>query len=289
MAVNLLAPAFQVAVPGATVIPPLMWRPEPAFRDSVVTAPRHRDGVVIHYPGVARSSSIHDAAEHARKIQWNYRNDPERLYDIGYNFVVDQSGRIAVGRGLYRSASQGTTTGNERYLGIQVAVDHDDGLTEFQVLSVQRLIHVLRTRHGYGNAIRGHKDIKPTTCPGKQIYDWMLAGGFEPKPETWPENRFNPWAGRYGPLPTAAKPTLTGGEGPDNYVVSYLQGVLINEFGQVITDPNGTYAWSTVGAVLNMKRWYNATKPPGAPAMDPSTGNVGPLEWSYVDFAALGG
>lgn len=75
----------------------------------------------------------------------------------------------------------------------------------------------------------------------------------------------------------------------NNYVVSYLQGVLINRFAAVI-DPaeKDDFGWNTVSAVANMKTWFNATRPPGAPLMDTSNFNVGEYEWKYVDWAARG-
>jgi len=285
MVVYLGAPAFQLPVPGLTAITPAQWNPAPDFRDQITAKPGKKIGVVIHYPGIIAGDypRIHDCAAAARATQLSYRNDPDRGYDIGYNYVVDQPGRVAVARGLYRSAANGTTDSNSWYLAIQILVDPDEGLTPYQVLSTQRIIHWLRTTQGYGLAVLGHRNVKSTSCPGDQIYAWLKAGVFDPKPEEWPENKFNPWAGRYGALPDTVKPTLHGGE-IENYVVSYLQGVLINEMGQVITDPNGTYGWSTVGAVMNMKLWHNATKPPERPSMDPGTGTISQFEWDYLDF-----
>jgi hypothetical protein len=285
MTVNLAVHQFQLQVPGLTVVTPQAWVPDPSFRDSVPAAPKKKVGVVIHYPGVIEGNykEIHDVVAAVRGQQASYRRT--RGYDLGYNYVVDQQGRTAVVRGLYKSAANGTTDGNNWYLAIQILVDPDEGLNAFNVLAVQRIIHHLRTVEGYDPAILGHRNVKPTGCPGDQIYAWMKAGGFEPKPEEWPENRFNPWAGRYGPLPSTPKPTLHGGE-TGNYVVSYLQGVLINEFGQVITDPDGTYGWSTVSGVLNMKTWFNATKPPDAASMV-TNGEVDTYVWNYLDYVAL--
>jgi hypothetical protein len=283
MAVNLGAPAFQINAPGISVFTPQEWTPSPAYRDTVPVIPRRRLGVVIHYPGVISGDypQIHNCVEAARSQQASYRRT--RGYDLGYNYMVDQGGNVAVVRGRYRSAANGTTDGNENYLAIQILVDPDEGLNAFQVLSVQRIVFWLRTAHDYGLALIGHRNVKATSCPGDQIYAWLKAGGFEPKPEEWPENVFNPWAGRYGPLPDTVKPTLVGGE-QDNYVVAYLQGVLINEMGQVITDPEGTYGWSTVSAVINMKTWYNAVRPPNLPPMDPGSGEIALYEWNYLDF-----
>jgi hypothetical protein len=288
MAVNLAAHQFQLPVPGLTVVTPQMWTPTPAFRDQTATAPTKKIGVVIHYPGnVSNDPKIHDVVASVRAGQLSYRADPNRGYDYGYNYVVDQTGRTAVVRGLYKSAANGTTDGNNWYLAIQIAVDPDEGLNGFNVLAVQRIIYHLRTVEGYGLAILGHRNIKGTACPGEQIYQWLKAGGFEPRPEEWPENRFNPWAGRYGTWPTKPKAILHGGEGPTNLDVSYMQGVLINEFGQVITDPDGTYGWSTVSAVVNMKTWFNATRPQTMAPMNPGVGTIDLYEWNYLDYVAL--
>lgn len=290
MTVNLMAAGFQVAPAGLTNIPPSIWTPNPPFRDTVPVMPARRLGVVIHYPGIVAGDypSIHDVAQAARKQQAAYRARPApQNYDLGYNSLVDQSGRHAIIRGLYRSAANGTNAANEAYYAIEILVDPDEGLTYFQVLAVQRIIHFLRTSKGYGNVILGHREVKATACPGDQIFAALKANWFEPNPAAWPENVFNPWQGAYGPLPTASKPVLTGGEGPNNYVVGYLQGVLINEASQVITDPDGTYGWSTVSAVVNMKTWYNATKPPTQPPMNPATGTIGPVEWAYIDSLAV--
>ena len=190
MAVNLDAPQFQLPVAHLTVVTPQQWQPNPAYRDQTATKPTKKVGVVIHYPGyIGNNSTIFDVVESVRKGQLSYRNDPNRGYDYGYNYVVDQTGRVAVVRGLYKSAANGTTDSNNWYLAIQIAVDRDHGLTAAQTLSVQRIIHHLRTVEGYDPAVIGHRNVKGTACPGDPIYAVVKAGGFEPKPETWPENQ----------------------------------------------------------------------------------------------------
>lgn len=285
-----MAAGFQFWAPGLTIIPPSVWQPSPAFRDTVPVFPRNRLGVVLHYPGIIGGDypAIHNAAEAARKQQLSYRNDPRRGYDLGYNYLVDQAGRVAVVRGRYRSAANGTSSSNDSYLAIEILVDPDEGLNAFQALSVQRIIYALRHDYGYGNTILGHRNVKATSCPGEQIYAWMVAGGFEPKPEQWPENAFNPWEGRYGPLPDQPKPMLVPGM-INNYVVSYLQGVLINRMSAVIAvAEKDDFGYNTVTAVHNMKTWFNATKPPDAPPMNTDNFNVGDYEWRYVDWMARG-
>ena len=152
--------------------------PTAPFRGTESVLPTKKLGFVVHHPGVDQFRYIWDAREAAREIQRQYL--ATRKYSIGYNWVVDLAGRIAVARGWYRSAANGTDLGNGGYNAILVLIDKDDAVTEAARLAVQQIVHYGRTVHGYEDEIVGHQEIKATACPGP-LMPLVRAGAFEPQ------------------------------------------------------------------------------------------------------------
>lgn len=280
MAVNLQTEAFEFEIPYASTVRPSSWLPAPAFRDSVPSLLQHKVGVVFHYPGATGQYGHADNVVAAlRSVQAYYR--ASRGYDIGYNAMIDQSGRIGIARGLYRSAANGSATDNNSFFAINLLIDYDSPPTLAQIVASQRLVHVLRTRYGYGQVVKGHQELKATACPSAPVMELIRAGAFEPRPSSWPENVFNPEQDVYGLLPSTVKPPLHGGEGPGSYVVEYLQGVLHHRASQhqLVMPFSGLFDWTLVGAVINLRAIANIPQRPGDPIVDQRV-------WDVVDMLA---
>lgn len=98
--------------------------------------------------------------------------------DIAYNYLIDVSGRVFVGRGLNRG---GATRGrNSKSVAICLIGNYEkDEVTDGQFGAVTDLINWL-----IGNGtlesnpdVRMHRDVKNTACPGSNTAERMFPGG----------------------------------------------------------------------------------------------------------------
>lgn len=200
-------PPLQISIPHASaLIQTAEWiDPKFPFRGTEFVLPKKKLGWVIHYPGTSNLGRyLNDPVAWARAIQIDYLGS--RGYSGGYNYIVGRLGEILVMRGRYRSAANGTNDSNESYLAVQVMVDDEHGITDAQVLAIQRLIQDSQDRDGYGSTIVGHQTIKSTSCPGAEIEAMVVAGRFQPLPASWPENIVVPPPKPIPPTPAPPTP-----------------------------------------------------------------------------------
>lgn len=138
-------------------------------------------------------------------------------YAIGYNWAVFESGRIYELRGFkYRCAANGTTAFNEPSTAILVITGFTEVPTEAQVQSVRNLCFDLNTVYGRQLEHKGHRDWKPTECPGNIQYKLVKSGYYLPVDE---------------PITTEPEPTLPVGK--------EFNGMLFNCF-------EGTARWTVL-------------------------------------------
>lgn len=107
--------------------------------------------------------------------------DPEPFSDIGYHYLVDRD-RYIDGRDVYRgrqaqrdgSLSLGAHTAghNEGNIGIAVLGDYThQAFTPRQLKVLEDLAAWLCYTYGLpSEAIKGHRDLSSTTCPGDNLY-----------------------------------------------------------------------------------------------------------------------
>lgn len=135
-------------------------------------SPRSVREFFIHWPGEAgQFTGITAERERAivRETQDYHMDAPDhRWNDIGYSFLVFQSGRIYRGRGMdWVPAGQlGHNTGT-------VAVccmigEHDDPNTAL-IRSVESLKHFCEHRAGHSLKVRPHSAVTQTSCPGPAL------------------------------------------------------------------------------------------------------------------------
>ena len=138
------------------------WGAEPAIR--TLPASKRLKGVCLHWMGFA----IHDdPLVVVKSIQRNHMGPPKNWWDIAYNEMISQQGEVIEGRGLTtRSGANGNTTLNRQFLAIGLLIGPGQTPTEDMVTAVRERIAVVRAFQPQANKIVGHKDLKPTTCPG---------------------------------------------------------------------------------------------------------------------------
>ena len=140
-----------------------------------------------------------DPARRMRQIQ-AYHIDNNGWCDIGYHFVVSQSGQVYEARRDERAPAAhvgGQNTGN---VGICFIGNYEEAeVPEAQFAAAARIMGWVRTTHGVPasrDAIRGHQEWpeQQTACPGRNLLrrlDELIArsegGGVEPPPPPPPD------------------------------------------------------------------------------------------------------
>ncbi|MCQ9706592.1 peptidoglycan-binding protein [Streptomyces sp. BSP1] len=160
-------------------------------------APSRRTEFFVHYDGGHRVTATGNAVPQA--IDRQHR--AQGWAGIGYNFVVDQDGRVFEGRGWDRQGAH-CPGHNISGLGVQIAVGGDQQPTEAALAACRALYDEACRRAGRTLAKRGHRDGIATLCPGDTLYAWVKAG--------MPAKGYTPAPGGGGTAPTTpARYTVT--------------------------------------------------------------------------------
>jgi hypothetical protein len=195
-------PALQ---PLMTETPTIVTRAEWGANEAIRRAPpRYADGVhlaIVHHTAGSNSYSSSQSASIVRAIEL-YHVEANGWNDIGYNFLVDKYGQIFEGRygGMTRAVigahAQGFNVGS---VGIALLGNYNGGRPtaaaraalvsllawRLDLAHVDPLSKVVRVSDGNPrypagrrvtlNAISGHRDTGPTSCPGTNLYAQLPA------------------------------------------------------------------------------------------------------------------
>jgi hypothetical protein len=157
------------------------WQARP--RGSGSTTPFDPLGVCIHWEGAGWAWPwAHTTCDDKVRAIQNYHMDVRGWSDIAYNFLGCPHGYVFEGRGLNRrSAANGGTDQNTYWYAVQCLWGSRSGSPPGALLVAGRdAIDYCRNRGGAGIALRGHRDLKSTDCPGDQLYSWMKRGAPRP-------------------------------------------------------------------------------------------------------------
>jgi len=194
-----------VLQPLMTETPTIVTRAEWGANEAIRRAPpRYAAGVhfaIVHHTAGSNSYSASRSASIVRAIEL-YHVEANGWNDIGYNFLVDKYGQIFEGRygGMTRAVigahAQGFNVGSA---GIALLGNYDGArptaaaraallsllawrLDLAHVDPLSKVVHVSdgNPRYPAGtkvtlNAISGHRDIGPTSCPGTNLYAQLPA------------------------------------------------------------------------------------------------------------------
>ncbi|MGZ4257703.1 MAG: peptidoglycan recognition protein family protein [Gaiellaceae bacterium] len=189
-----------VLQPLMTETPTMVTRAEWGADESIRRAPpRYADGVhfaIVHHTAGSNSYSASQSASIVRAIEL-YHVEANGWNDIGYNFLVDKYGQIFEGRygGMTRAVIGAHALGfNVGSAGIALLGNYDDARPtaaaraalvsllawRLDLAHVDPLSKVVRVSEGNPrypagttvtlNAISGHRDTGPTSCPGANLY-----------------------------------------------------------------------------------------------------------------------
>lgn len=152
---------------------------------------------IIHH--TATTGNLDDPKQAIRDIYY-YHSITRAWGDIGYNYIIDQQGKIYEGRfGGEGVIGAHSGPGNNGSIGIAILGNYEDAdVPEKVVAAVSSLIGEKSRLHAIDpmgkstfrgedmQNIFGHKDIMATTCPGINLYEKLpviriIAGQWEKK------------------------------------------------------------------------------------------------------------
>lgn len=173
---------------------------------SVVRVPwSSRKEFVVHHSAGPKNQSV-------KAIQ-NFHMDGNGWSDIGYNFLVDEDGKVYEGRGWL---VVGAHAPNHNTSGIGVCFIGNNNPTDAAKEAIRDLYEEANRRAGRKLKVLGHRDVYPTSCPGSKLYDWLKDGMPRPKKKKEKEQ---------GGSVLSELPTLTvGDKGYDVKTVRWLLG-----------------------------------------------------------------
>lgn len=178
------------------ILPRTTWTSLANGRAGRPLDPRRVKGIALHYPadGNVKNAGLtqNEIAVKLRSYRTHHVN--KGWADIGYNFAVDQAGRVWNLTGWNIGAHAGTQ-GNPTYVGVLLVL----GNTEQPSTSMINALRAFRTenllaKYPKATDVKGHQQIpgNSTACPGKPVLDLiaskqLLDAAPKPKPKPVPE------------------------------------------------------------------------------------------------------
>lgn len=136
-----------------------------APRDRNTTSWTHRTGFVVHHSAGPSSQSV-------KTIQ-NYHMNSRGWDDVGYNFLIDRHGRIYEGRGwtVIGAHAKGHNTSN---IGVCVIGNYTDTAPNEEIKDALAWLYAEANRRASKTlAIRTHRMVGSTACPGDKLHAWV--------------------------------------------------------------------------------------------------------------------
>lgn len=157
---------------GYELVPRRAWTDQPI-------GPNHEmmngvERITIHHTDEHGDMAGMPDTEVLRKIE-RYHRETRRWAAIAYHYLVGKDGRVYEGRpAQFQGAHCGDNTHN---LGISVIGDcHHNLPLPRQLSALKAFLDDQRKRHDVPlRRVYGHRELKPTICPGDRLQAWVLA------------------------------------------------------------------------------------------------------------------
>jgi hypothetical protein len=194
------APRPGTLVPALAVRPPIVtragWHADESLRRAPPLYASELKMVFVHHTDTATSAPCSESARIVRAI-YAYHVRVNGWNDIGYNFLVDKCGTVFEGRyggmtkpvigaqtggfntysagiaviGTYTSARppHAAVAALERLIAWRLDVAHVNPVARVEMVSAGNPRY-RRGRHVVLDAVSGHRDGYPTSCPGSALY-----------------------------------------------------------------------------------------------------------------------
>ena len=154
------------------IVPRSAWTDAPVGDNADPMGPiRH---LTVHHTGEHLSSTGIADRELLRRIDHHHQANLGWAA-IGYHLLIGADGTVYEGRPLRWQGAHCGGSNNCNNIGISVIGEFDANLpSAAQLRTLRRLLGDLRTRYDLGiREVYGHRDWKPTTCPGDALYAWL--------------------------------------------------------------------------------------------------------------------
>ena len=154
------------------------WGARPPKSSRTLTNPTH---LTYHWrgnPPVVVPPSLESESRAVRAIQ-TFHMVTRGWADIAYSGVIGQSGNWYDGRGWdIRTAAQGTNPGNSTSHAFMFLIGPGQAPSDKALETAAHIYETAVTRYPSVEAV-GHRDWKATQCPGDDVYQWILDGGYD--------------------------------------------------------------------------------------------------------------
>lgn len=195
----------------ATILKRSEWTSTPNRRAGRTLLPSEVTAIALHYPGTGNIRHEGESKDYTAKRLRVWRDlhirAPRSWADIGYNYAVDQAGRIWYLTGLNRGAHAGTAEANRESVGVLLIVGDKEQPTQAMIDAVRSLRAEILKELPKATEVRPHSSYTATGCPGDPVRKLIADGVFtgksaaQPKPDPeddewvrWFESRFlNLW------------------------------------------------------------------------------------------------
>ena len=129
---------------------------------------RRIKGVCIHYAGYNIKA---DPKTTLGNIQ-NYHLDAKGWFDIAYNIAVGLDGSVWELRGLeVENGAQGGRKWNRSYVAVSALLGPAQEPTEEMIEGIKEAVSLVRERYPEAREVIGHRELKPTSCPGDPLQE----------------------------------------------------------------------------------------------------------------------
>ncbi|XP_030075528.1 peptidoglycan recognition protein 1 [Microcaecilia unicolor] len=135
-----------------------------------------RPMAIIHHTVTPSCYSLASCKRQLLGMQ-NYHMNSQKWCDIGYNFLIGEDGQVYEGRGWYRVGVHAGNV-NPSSIGIAFIGNFSNRLPNSKAINAAKnLIQcaVSRNRLRSNYALRGHRNVMNTACPGNTLYRNILA------------------------------------------------------------------------------------------------------------------
>lgn len=177
-----IGPVRQIAtVPAPRIITRAQWGADESLKSGSADFADLRTLIVHH---TVTTNDEDDPSARIRAI-YKHHTQTRGWDDIGYNFLVDQQGRVYEGRSARNGRHDGENSAGDGVVGAHAA-GHNAGSVGVALLgtfssqqptsaAIEGLLQVLSwkaDRHGIDPLLRthGHRDVGSTACPGDKFY-----------------------------------------------------------------------------------------------------------------------
>jgi hypothetical protein len=167
-------PGVVTPVAGVSAISRSKWTRTGPVK-SKVNAMNGISKITIHHEGwtAVNFTGESTTAQRIEKIR-KYHTGEKRWGDIGYHYIVDRAGRVWEGRPIQYQGAH-VSQNNEHNVGILVLGNFEkQSPSSAQLKSLYGTVATLTKQYKIRTKmVRSHREINPTTCPGKNLQSKM--------------------------------------------------------------------------------------------------------------------